>query len=230
MALKTEFAFTLPRGFLAADGTVHRRGVMRLATARDEIEPLRDPRVQGADDPFLTIIVLSRVITELGTLQAVTPREVENLFAADLAFLQDLYGVVNFGSPLEIANFLAEADAAIEPESVSSRASKNGTKVASVRGSSVRGSAGKNGSAKKATSKSTAKNGSAKKATKAASVVDDDDYDDDDDYEDDDIADAELVDDDDDDGDDDEYDDDEMPVMAGRRRGGAVIEEVTKDS
>jgi len=229
MALKTEFAFTLPRGFLAADGTVHRRGVMRLATARDEIEPLRDPRVQGADDPFLTIIVLSRVITELGTLQAVTPREVENLFAADLAFLQDLYGVVNFGSPLEIANFLAEADAAIEPESVSSRASKNGTKVASVRGS-----AGKNGSAKKATSKSTAKNGSAKKATKAASVVDDDDdydYDDDDDYEDDDIADAELVDDDeydDDDGDDD--DDDEMPVMAGRRRGGAVIEEVTKDS
>ena len=92
MALKTEFAFTLPRGFLAADGSVHRRGVMRLATARDEIEPLRDPRVQGADDPYLTIIVLSRVITELGTLQAVTPREIENLFAADLAFLQDLYG------------------------------------------------------------------------------------------------------------------------------------------
>ncbi|MEY4224854.1 MAG: hypothetical protein RIS33_1788 [Actinomycetota bacterium] len=114
MALKTEFAFTLPRGFLAADGTVHRRGVMRLATARDEIEPLRDPRVQGADDPYLTIIVLSRVVTELGSLSAVTPREIENLFAADLAFLQDLYGVINFGGPGDVRAFLAEANAAIE--------------------------------------------------------------------------------------------------------------------
>jgi hypothetical protein len=114
MALKTEFAFTLPRGFLAADGTVHRRGVMRLATARDEIEPLRDPRVQGADDPYLTIIVLARVITELGTLSAVTPREIENLFAADLAFLQDLYGVINFGGPADVRAFLSEADAALE--------------------------------------------------------------------------------------------------------------------
>ena len=96
MSLTTEFSFTLPRGYLGSDGTVHRRGVMRLATARDEIEPLRDPRVQGADDPYLTIIVLSRVVTELGSLSAVTPREIENLFAADLAFLQDLYGVVNF--------------------------------------------------------------------------------------------------------------------------------------
>jgi len=120
MALKTEFAFTLPRGFLAADGTVHRRGVMRLATARDEIEPLRDPRVQGADDPYLTIIVLSRVVTELGTLSAVTPREIENLFAADLAFLQDLYGVINFGGPGDVRAFLAEANAALESSSGSS--------------------------------------------------------------------------------------------------------------
>lgn len=108
----TEFAFTLPRGYVGSDGNVHRRGIMRLATARDEIEPLRDPRVQGADDPYLTIIVLSRVITQLGTLSAVTPREVENLFAADLAFLQDLYGVVNFGSPNDVRAFLAEADQA----------------------------------------------------------------------------------------------------------------------
>lgn len=121
MALKTEFAFTLPRGFLAADGTVHRRGVMRLATARDEIEPLRDPRVQGADDPYLTIIVLSRVVTELGSLSAVTPREIENLFAADLAFLQDLYGVINFGGPGDVRAFLAEANAALE----SSRGSRS---------------------------------------------------------------------------------------------------------
>ena len=114
MALKTEFAFTLPRGYLGPDGTVHRRGVMRLATARDEIEPLRDPRVQSADDPYLTIIVLARVVTELGTLSAVTPREIENLFAADLAFLQDLYGVINFGSPADVRAFLDEANSAIE--------------------------------------------------------------------------------------------------------------------
>lgn len=117
MALKTEFAFTLPRGYLAADGTVHRRGVMRLATARDEIEPLRDPRVQGADDPYLTIIVLARVVTELGSLSAVTPREIENLFAADLAFLQDLYGVINFGGPADVHAFLEEANAALESSS-----------------------------------------------------------------------------------------------------------------
>ena len=112
MSLTTEFSFTLPRGYLGSDGTVHRRGVMRLATARDEIEPLRDPRVQGADDPYLTIIVLSRVVTELGSLSAVTPREIENLFAADLAFLQDLYGVVNFGSTADVRAFLREANEA----------------------------------------------------------------------------------------------------------------------
>lgn len=117
MALKTEFAFTLPRGYLGPDGTVHRRGVMRLATARDEIEPLRDPRVQSADDPYLTIIVLARVVTELGTLSAVTPREIENLFAADLAFLQDLYGVINFGSPADVRAFLDEANSAIDASS-----------------------------------------------------------------------------------------------------------------
>lgn len=114
MTLKTEFAFTLPRGYLGPDGTLHRRGVMRLATARDEIEPLRDPRVQSADDPYLTIIVLARVVTELGSLSAVTPREIENLFAADLAFLQDLYGVINFGSPNDVRAFLDEANAAID--------------------------------------------------------------------------------------------------------------------
>lgn len=75
---------------------------MRLATARDEIEPLRDARVTGPDDPYLTILVLSRVITELGALDHIGVREVENLFAADLAFLQDLYGIINFGSPADV--------------------------------------------------------------------------------------------------------------------------------
>src|SRR3954471_1492539 len=101
-ALQTEFEFTLPKGYVDSTGTLHRAGSMRLATARDEIEPLRDPRVSGPDDPFLTVIVLSRVVTRLGTVSQVTPREIENLFAADLAFLQDLYGIINFGSPEEL--------------------------------------------------------------------------------------------------------------------------------
>lgn len=105
--LQTEFSFTLPKGYVDSEGTLHRRGTMRLATARDEIEPLRDPRISGPDDPFLTVIVLSRVITELGTLSQVTPREIEGLFAADLAYLQDVYGVVNFGSDDDIASLIA---------------------------------------------------------------------------------------------------------------------------
>jgi hypothetical protein len=100
--LQTEFGFTLPKGFVDGDGVLHRQGTMRLATARDEIEPLRDPRVSGADDPYLTILVIARVITSLGTLRQVTPNEVEGLFAADLAFLQDLYGIINFGDPGDV--------------------------------------------------------------------------------------------------------------------------------
>jgi hypothetical protein len=100
--LQTEFAFTLPKGYVDSDGILHRQGTMRLATARDEIEPLRDPRVSGAEDPYLTILVISRVISSLGTLRQVTPNEVEGLFAADLAFLQDLYGIINFGDPADV--------------------------------------------------------------------------------------------------------------------------------
>jgi hypothetical protein len=100
--LQTEFGFTLPKGYVDGDGVLHRQGTMRLATARDEIEPLRDARVTGADDPYLTILVISRVISSLGTLRQVTPNEVEGLFAADLAFLQDLYGIINFGDPADV--------------------------------------------------------------------------------------------------------------------------------
>lgn len=117
MSLATEFAFTLPRGYLAPNGELHRHGIMRLATARDEIEPLRDPRVSGPDDPFLTLIVLSRVITQLGTLRVISPREIEGLFAIDLAFLQELYGVVNFGTPAEVRAFLREAEGVGQEES-----------------------------------------------------------------------------------------------------------------
>ena len=74
---------------------------MRLATARDELEPLRDPSISGPDDPRLTILVLARVVSRLGSLELVTPHEIEGLFAADLAYLQDFYGVINFGSQEE---------------------------------------------------------------------------------------------------------------------------------
>jgi hypothetical protein len=92
--LQTEFAFELPLGYLDEDGDRHRRGVMRLATARDEILPLRDPRVRD-NEAYLTVLLLSRVVTQLGTLGTVTPAVIEGLFASDLAFLQDLYSRVN---------------------------------------------------------------------------------------------------------------------------------------
>ncbi|MFN8524435.1 MAG: phage tail assembly protein [Chloroflexota bacterium] len=92
--LQTEFPFTLPRGYVDAEGTLHREGTMRLATAADEILPLRDPRVQG-NSAYLVVIVLSRVITQLGGLTDINPRVIEGLFASDLAYLQDLYNRVN---------------------------------------------------------------------------------------------------------------------------------------
>ena len=105
--IRTEYEFVLPRGYLDESGNLHKKGVMRLATARDELQPLRDPSVTGPDDPRLTILVLARVVRSLGTLELVTPHEIEGLFAADLAYLQDFYGVVNFGTPEEIDALLA---------------------------------------------------------------------------------------------------------------------------
>ncbi len=92
--LRTEFPFVLPRGYVDDHGVVHRDGVMRLATARDEILPQRDPRVRE-NEAYLTVILLSRVITRLGGLGQVNPGIVEGMFASDLAFLQDLYRRVN---------------------------------------------------------------------------------------------------------------------------------------
>jgi hypothetical protein len=92
--LQTEREFSLPMGYLDRDGTLHRDGVMRLATAADEILPLRDPRVQK-NQAYLTVILLSRVITRLGGLDAVTPNVVEGMFAADISHLQQLYNAMN---------------------------------------------------------------------------------------------------------------------------------------
>jgi hypothetical protein len=92
--LRTEFPFILPRGYVDSSGTLHREGVMRLATAKDEIIPLRDPRVRE-NEAYLTVLLLSRVITRLGRVGEVHPGIIENMFASDLAFLQDLYRRVN---------------------------------------------------------------------------------------------------------------------------------------
>jgi hypothetical protein len=92
--MQTEHPFSLPRGYVDAGGTVHRDGVMRLATARDEIEPLRDAAVRE-NQAYLSVLLLSRVVTRIGTVTAVTPDVVEGLFAADFDHLQRLYERLN---------------------------------------------------------------------------------------------------------------------------------------
>ncbi|MCC2317631.1 hypothetical protein [Cellulomonas chengniuliangii] len=113
--MQTKYDFTLPRGYVDAHGTVHRTGTMRLATARDELEPLRDPMIDGPDDPRLTVVVLARVVERLGTMELVTARDIEGLFAVDLAFLQDFYGVINFGSQAEYEELMAAQSASSGP-------------------------------------------------------------------------------------------------------------------
>jgi hypothetical protein len=92
--LQTEFPFTLPRGYVDAEGNLHREGTMRLATAFDEIVPLKDPRVIS-NPGYLLIILLVRVITRLGTIEHINPKVMEGLFAADLAYLQGMYTRIN---------------------------------------------------------------------------------------------------------------------------------------
>jgi hypothetical protein len=99
--LQTEFEFVLPRGYVDREGNIHKRGVMRLATANDEIAPLRDPRVRQ-NQAYLTIILLSRVITRLGSLPEVNPAIVEGLFSADMAYLQTLYRRINENTSTEV--------------------------------------------------------------------------------------------------------------------------------
>lgn len=94
MAFKTEFPFTLPKGYIDSEGKLHRTGVMRLATAKDEIVPLQDYRVQS-NRAYLVIVLLSRVITKLGELSIVDTEVVENLFSTDLAYLQEFYRRIN---------------------------------------------------------------------------------------------------------------------------------------
>ncbi len=108
---QTEIEFELPKGYVDESGTLHRRGVMRLATAADEILPLRDPRVQQ-NEAYLAVIVLARVVTRLGTLSDVHTGVIEGLYASDLAYLQRLYETFN-------ASDEAEPEARLERQAVS---------------------------------------------------------------------------------------------------------------
>jgi len=93
-ALQTEFNFTLPRGYVDNQGNIHRQGTMRLANAMDEIAPMRDPRVRE-NQAYLSVLILSRVVTRVGDIVEVSTNTIEKLFTADLAYLQDMYRRVN---------------------------------------------------------------------------------------------------------------------------------------
>ena len=94
MSFNTEFEFTLPKGYIDEEGNLHTTGVMRLATAADEILPMRDPRVQQ-NPGYLSVILLARVVTKLGSLKNVDTKVIEKMFTVDLAFLQNLYRQIN---------------------------------------------------------------------------------------------------------------------------------------
>lgn len=113
MSLQTEFEFTLPRGYIDPEGNLHRNGVMRLATAMDEIAPLRDLRVRS-NQAYLVIVLLSRVIVKLGGLTQITTGVIENLFAADLAYLQAFYQQINEQGTSVISVTCPECNAQVE--------------------------------------------------------------------------------------------------------------------
>src|SRR6478672_9317364 len=106
---QTEIEFELPKGYVDDSGTLHRRGTMRLATAADEILPLRDPRVQQ-NEAYLAVIVLARVITRLGALPEVSTNVIEGLFASDLAYLERLYEQINTGEDAVIGGGTAKSN------------------------------------------------------------------------------------------------------------------------
>jgi hypothetical protein len=116
MTIQTEFEFVLPKGYVDGEGNVHRAGVMRLAAASDELILVKDPLVQ--DNPaYLTVVLLSRVITKLGNLPEVTPDIIEGLFAADLAYLEDFYRKINgYEPPIHLPTELSSEE--IKPKEV----------------------------------------------------------------------------------------------------------------
>lgn len=119
---QTEIEFELPKGYVDEAGTLHRRGTMRLATAADEILPLRDPRVQQ-NEAYLAVIVLARVVTRLGAVAEIHTGVIENLYASDLAYLQRLY---------EKFNASDEAEPDLAPEKQSAAGGKTLRRITAV--------------------------------------------------------------------------------------------------
>ena len=117
MALQTEYDFVLPKGYIDKEGTLHRAGVMRLATAADEILPMKDHRVKQ-NPAYLAIIVLSRVISRLGDVDMITPKVIEDLFSADVAYLQDFYQRINQNGGSEISTKCPKCESVFEVEAV----------------------------------------------------------------------------------------------------------------
>jgi len=113
MNLQTEFEFTLPRGYVDGEGNLHKQGTMRLATAMDEIVPLRDPRVK-ANQAYLAIILLARVITQMGSLKDVNTGVIEKLFSADFNYLQDFYRRINENGSAKISTSCPECSHSFE--------------------------------------------------------------------------------------------------------------------
>ena len=92
--LQTEYDFILPKGYVDEEGNLHQNGKMRLSTAADEILPMKDPRVQG-NPAYLAVILLSRVVTNLGDLKMINPKIIEGLFSGDFTYLQEMYTRIN---------------------------------------------------------------------------------------------------------------------------------------
>ena len=115
MAFRTEFPFKLPKGFVDEDGVVHQTGMMRLATAEDEILPMRDPRVQQ-NPGFLTVILLARVLTKLGDLKVIDTGVIGKLFTADFAYLQNFYREINEIDTPRVRTTCPECKKSIEVE------------------------------------------------------------------------------------------------------------------
>ena len=113
MTLQTEFEFTLPRGYVDKDGDLHKQGTMRLATAMDEIVPLRDLRVT-ANQAYLAVVLLARVITRLGNVPDVNTGIIEKLFSADFAYLQDFYRQINENGTAKVSATCPECDHSFE--------------------------------------------------------------------------------------------------------------------
>ena len=109
MTLQTEFAFTLPRGYIDGEGNLHKQGTMRLATAMDEIGPLRDLRVKS-NQAYLAVMLLARVINKLGSLPEVNTGIIENMFSADFAYLQDFYRRINENGTANVSTTCPECN------------------------------------------------------------------------------------------------------------------------